>query len=198
MQQYPYNDAIPQASQKISSTQKPILNNFQSILELLSVNHVPFSSSDAGKHNFTSLQIQGSDASTSATQMAVYCKATPSGPNSAEIFYRYPSNGAIEQLTGNVGSGTFTDGYAYLATTVLMKWGTATGITTGANVITFPTTNGNPAFTTTPSEIYFSAATPYTQASGNSYISSSNNLQFTLQVGTSGFPTSIFWMAIGS
>lgn len=199
MANFPYNDAVPQSAQKISSTQNPILNNFQSILELLSVNHAPFNSPDAGKHYYTSLEFQGSDPSTSSTEMAVYCKATPSGPNAAELFYRYPSNGSVEQLSGNIGSvGTFTNGYSYLAPNVLMKWGTATGIVNGSNVIVFPTTNGNPAFSSTPSAIYFTTTNFYTQVSSSTYISASTSLQFTLQVGQSGFPTTIYWMAIGA
>lgn len=199
MTNFPYNDAIPQAAQKISATQNPILNNFQSILELLSVNHAPFNSPDAGKHYFTSLEFQGSDPATSASEMAVYCKATPSGPNDAELFYRYPSSGTVEQLSGNIGSvGTFTNGYSYLAPTVLMKWGTATGIVNGSNVIVFPTTNGNPAFSTAPSTIYFTPINYYSQVSSSTYATSSTNLQFTLQVGQSGFATSVYWMAIGA
>jgi len=197
MANFPYNDAVPQAAQKISSTQNPILNNFQSILELLSVNHAPFNSADAGKHYFTSLEFQVADPVTSATEMAVYCKATPSGPNAAEIYYRYPSNGVVEQLTGNIGSGTFTDGFAYLAPTVLMKWGTVSGIVTGANVIVFPITNSNPAFTTTPTNIYFTPTVFYTQISASTYVTAATNLQFTLQVGQAGFSTGIYWMAIG-
>ena len=196
---FSYNDNVPLATQKLSVTQDPILNNFQAILELLSVNHAPFNSPYAGQHLFTSLEIQGSDPATTATQMAVYCKATPSGPNTTEIFYRYPSNGTVNQLSGNIGSagGVFTNGYAYLAPTVLMKWGTATGIVNGANVIVFPTTSGNPAFTGTPSTIYFTPTTYYVQVSGSTYVTSPTNLQFTLQVGQAGFATTIYWMAIG-
>ncbi len=197
MAMFPYNDLVPQAAEKISSTQNPILNNFQSILELLSVNHAPFNSVDAGKHYYTSLEFQGSDPATSSTEMAVYCKATPSGPNLAEIYYRYPSSGTVNQLTGNIGTGTFTNGFSYLAPTVLMKWGTVTGIVSGANVIVFPTTDSNPAFTTTPTNIYFTPSAYYVQVSGSTYVTSATNLQFTLQVGQSGFSTSIYWMAIG-
>ena len=197
MQMFPYNDNVPLSTEKIASTQNPILNNFQSILELLSVNHAPFNSADAGKHYFTSLEIQGSDPVTSSTEMAVYCKATPSGPNAAEIYYRYPSNGTVNQLTGNIGSGTFTNGFTYLAPTVLMKWGTVTGIVAGANVIVFPTTDGNPAFSSPPTNVYFTPNVFYTQVSGSTYITSVTNLQFTLQVGQSGFSTGIYWMAIG-
>lgn len=192
-----YNDQTPRRNEKISITQNPILNNFQAISDLFAINHVPFTSDDAGKHNMTSLKFQNSDPSTSLTEMALYAKATPSGPNLGEVYYRYPDNGAIFQLTGNIGSGTFTNGYAYLAPTVLMKWGTASGIISGANVIVFPTTDTNPAFTTTPTNIYFTPAVFYTQVSGSTYVTSATNLQFTLQVGQSGFSSTIYWMAIG-
>lgn len=200
MATYTYTSNVPQASQKISATQSPIQNNFQAIAELINVNHVGFNDPvNFGKHTYLSLPFQVSDPLTTANQMVLYCKQTPSGPNAAEIYYRYPSNGSIEQLIGGSSSGVATNGYASMSSTVMIKWGTATGILGGStNIITFPTVGGIPAFTATPYSIYVSPAVNYSQVSGSVYVSASTTTQFTLQVNAVSFATSVYWIAIGA
>jgi hypothetical protein len=197
MSNFTYTANIPQASQKISSTQQPILNNFIAIQELLAVNHVGFSdTTNFGKHTFTTLPFQNSDPSTTSTEMALYAKATGS-PNAGEIFYRYPSNGTIAQLSGSSTGETSqtTDGYSYLPGSILMKWGQATGIVTGTNTIIFPTSN-IPAFTTSLYTVHYFPAVSYTPSTTCAYISSSSITQFVLEVpGT--MSTTISWLAIG-
>lgn len=194
---YTFATNIPQSGQKISSTQVPMQSNFQSISELIGVNHVGFTDSiNYGKHTYLSLPAQSMDPTTSASEMAIYCAAS-TGVNPYEIYYRYPSSGTIVQLSGSgTGTGAATSGYAYLSSTVFLKWGTSTGITTGANVITFPTGGGLPAFSSVYT-IYYTQASVATSYLIQSYISSSSTTQFTLQVPTSGFASSIYWLALG-
>ena len=197
---YTFSTNIPQSAQKVSATQAQIESNFQAIKELINVNHVGFTDAvNYGKHTFTSLPFQVSDPTTLSGEMALYCKQTVSGPNAAEIFYRYPSNGTVVQLTGNLTSGgAATNGYAYMSSTVFIMWGTATGIVNGSNTITFPTTSGYPAFSTTPYQIYFTAATNYSNLTSTApYISSSSTTQFTFQVNATNYATSIYWLALG-
>lgn len=201
MSNYTYSTNVPQANQKISATQAPIMSNFQAISEWANVNHVGFSdSTNYGMHTYTSLPFQMSDPSTLNGEMAVYCKATGS-PNVAEIFYRYPNDGSVVQLTGggsSGGAGAASNGYAYMSSTVFMKWGLATGIVSGANNIIFPVVSGYPVFSTTPYQLYFTPATNYTNFTTSvPYISSSNTTQFVLQVAATNYATSIYWMAIG-
>ncbi len=195
---YTFSTNIPQAAQKISATQAPIENNFLSISELINVNHVGFSDSvNFGMHTYLSLPSQGSNPTTSASEMAVFC-APSSGVNPYEIYYRYPSSGTIVQLSGSgTGTGAATSGYAYLSSTVFLKWGTATGIATGTNFITFPTGGGLPVFSSTPYQIYYTQASVASSYLIQSYISASSTTQFTLQVPSSGFATSIYWLALG-
>lgn len=195
---YTFSTNIPQAAQKISSTQVPILSNFQAINELIIENHVGFNdSSDYGKHTYLSLPSQSVNPSTAASEMAIFC-APSTGTNPYEIYYRYPSNGTIVQLSGSgTGTGAATSGYAYLSSTVFLKWGTATGITTGSNVVVLPTGGGLPVFSTTPYTIYYTQAGSASTYQVTSYISSSSTTQFVLEVPTSGFATSIYWLALG-
>ncbi len=198
---YTFSSNVPLSTQKISATQQPILSNFQAVADLINQNHVGFSdSTNYGKHNYTSLPVQSLDPVTNAGEMAVYSKSTPSGPNSAEIFYRYPSNGAIVQLTGGIsGAGASTQGYAFMSSTVFMMWGTATGIVNGSNIIIFSTTAGFPTFGSTPYQLYFTAQGNYSNLTTTSpYITSVTTTQFTFQVNAIGYATSIYWLAIGS
>lgn len=106
-----YNPAVPQGGQKVSDTQQSIENNFQDIYDLLAVNHVPFNIvNDFGKHSFVSYVNQSTDPSTSSTEMALYSKSVVNDPNLSELFYRYPSNGNIVQLTGVSSGGSSTSG----------------------------------------------------------------------------------------
>lgn len=197
-----FSTNVPQAGQKISATQSPIKNNFQAMNELINVNHYGFNDPiNYGKHTYTSLPFQISDPTTLAGEMAVYCKATGS-PNAAEIFCRYPSDGAVIQLTGggsSGGAGASDPGYSYMSSTLFMMWGTASGIINGANVIVFPTGGGFPTFGVSPYQIYFTAGITYTNLTTTvPYITSPTTTQFTLQVNATNYATSIYWLAIGS
>jgi hypothetical protein len=198
-----FSTNVPQSSQKIAATQAPIQSNFQAVSDLINTNHIGFNDPvNYGKHNYTSLPFQGSDPITVTGEMAVYSKSTPSGPNLGEIFYRYPSNGTIVQLTGGGnggGAGAASPGYSFMSTTVFMVWGLATGIvSSGFNTITFPTGSGFPIFGTTPYQIYFTANGNYSNQSAAAYISSPTTTNFVLTVPNSGYSTSVYWMAIGS
>lgn len=198
---YTYTSNIPQSNQTISSTQAPICSNFQAINEALSANHVSFLDSiNFGKHTYTSLQMQNSDPDTSLTQMAIYCKALASSTNGMELFYRYPNNGAVVQLTGSVGgtsANAATNGWSYLTSTLLMKWGTTTGIINGTNVITFPTAGGIPAFTSNVYSLQFNPSTNITSAvNPYPFLSATTTTTFTLTTFSTQI-TSVYWLAIG-
>lgn len=117
---YPYTPTVPQGNQQINNTQMPIKNNFQDIYDLLAVNHVAFNTPDTfGRHTLVSYVEQGVDPSTLSTEMALYSKSVTNDANGAELFYRYPSNGNIVQLTGvtNVptGGSSLTSGGTFTA-----------------------------------------------------------------------------------
>ena len=203
MANYTFSPNVPQASQKISTTQVPIMSNFQAISELINVNHVGFNNpTDFGKHTVTTFPFQVSDPTTLSGEMAVYSKSTPSGPNAAEIFYRYPSNGTVVQLTGGGatgGAGAASPGYSFMSPTVFMMWGLKTGVANGANTIVFPSGGGFPTFGTTPYQIYFTPTGNYTNTSTvYPYVNSFTTTQFNLQVNATNFATSVYWLAIGS
>ena len=195
-----YISNIPQASQYIRATQQPIKSNFSAISELLNVNHVGFSDADNfGKHNFTSLPLQGSAPATSATEMALFSMAASSS-NGIEIFYRYPSNGSTVQLTGAASGGnTNSPGFAYLSPTVFMMWGNTSVASSTSTVITFTSGGGFPTFGSAPYQIYYQPNTNFSNYSNvQAYISASTSADFTLTVPNANYATSVYWLAIGT
>lgn len=149
---YIYTDDIPQASQGMNLSQPQILANFQAIGELIGVNHISFNVNNSGKHNSTVMEFQSVDPGTASTDLALYSKATGS-PNVGEIFYQYPNDGSVNQLTpvSGTSSGTISatsgTGWCLFASGVLFKWGTATvNLQSNTINIIFPTGTGIPAY----------------------------------------------------
>lgn len=191
---YTFSTNVPKSGQLIKATQTPIQSNFQAINELISVNHVGFNDpNNFGKHNVTTFPAQTLDPSTLSGEMALYSKETPNGPNEVELFYRYPLNGAIVQLTGSsTANGAATDGFAYLSPTVFMKWGYAP---TGK--IVFPVIAGYPEFTQTPYQVYFTAANPYTPNEYSTpFATNISPTEFSM-AGYQNYSANVFWLAIG-
>jgi hypothetical protein len=144
---YTYTPNVPQPAQGLNTTQNPILNNFQAINELISVNHVGFNLTNFGKHSLLKLEVQTVDPSTTSNEIAVYARTTGS-PNPAEIFYRNPNNGTIVQLSGQTtptSTGTSGSGYVTFPNGSIMHWGTLTFNTPSGSAST-QTYNVTPGF----------------------------------------------------
>ncbi len=121
----PYNPTVPQGTQQINNTQVPIEVNFQSISDFVEVNHVGFNNSLEGKHTFISYVAQSTDPSTSANEMALYSKYVSGDTNLMEMFYRYPSNGTVVQLTGTTNYSTGTNGGTFPSHSGILNGATA-------------------------------------------------------------------------
>jgi hypothetical protein len=182
---YTYTEDTPQASNPMNNTAPVIRENFQAINELVAVNHVGFNSSDAGKHNYVSLEFQTDEPAVQSSQLTLYCQATGS-PNAAEIFYTYPANSSEDQLTDQdvvvtgtgTSYGTASQGYCTFPSGIFMRWGQAALKGTSNTTITF--TLGTPIYST---QILASAATPTTTGCNspigvqiNGYINTTNML----------------------
>lgn len=192
-----YTDNIPQGPNRIPATQKPINSNFQAINETLSVDHVGFNDVNQGKHKHLTLPFQVSVPTTTSNQMSLYAASTTDG-NGSEIFFTYPTATLGTPLTG-LGHEALpaAEGWCYLAGSVLMKWGNATGITTGANVITFPVAVGVPVFTSVFIAQYTPSSTYTIPSSGaGPYITNITTTGFTLNAPTT-ISSSVYWYAIG-
>jgi hypothetical protein len=129
--------------------------NFQAINELVGVNHVTFNQTNSGKHNFVSLELQSPAPAVQSSQLTLYSAATGS-PNPAEIFYSYPGNSTLEQLsdqtvpsTGTGTSfGTASQGYCTFPSGVKIRWGQQKTTNDSGGAGPFSFTSGTPAYTT--------------------------------------------------
>ncbi len=107
---YAYTNNVPQATQQRNSTQQPINYNFQDINQFIAVNHESFNTVDIfGNHTIVDFFAQNADPTTGANEIAMYSKPT-SDTNGQQLFYRYPNNGQIAQLTSASASGSTGDG----------------------------------------------------------------------------------------
>jgi len=155
-----YTPNVPQGNQQINNTQQPIENNFGDIAQLIAINHIGFNTANLfGTHNVVDFFAQSADPTTAASEIALYSKNVAGDANISELFYRYPNNGSVVQLTGS-GAGTqsgsgsgggqstslysYTSsaysgsivspaGYQYLANGIKLMWGIAPNITPTAS-----------------------------------------------------------------
>lgn len=202
---YTYTAATPQSTQQINNTQQSINYNFQDISTLFGVNHVPFNTADTfGRHNFINFVTQATDPSTAAAEMALYTKAVSGDTNDVELFYRYPSDGTVLQLTGSTsssgstgtGGGLFagispkvgypsTGSWQYLSNGILiMTWQVANGSATSGNGSTSPMSVYFPNSTNCYTYVGSSTMPTFTTAVYNLQMSSTNP-----QAETSLYPT---------
>jgi len=138
-----YQNNIPQPSDKLKDSQPAILANFQAIKTLIDVNHATFGAANEGKHKYINIPIVGAAPTTAASEMALYTK-TSTYTGNTEAFLRRESNGSeIEYSAAQFDY----NGWSMLPSGLLMKWGTATIVATGAYTVTFPVVATTPAFT---------------------------------------------------
>ena len=129
-----YNNAIPQASDRIKDSQSQILDNFAAIKTLVDINHVTFDAVNQGKHKYVSMPEQSSDPTTAANEVAIYTKAV-SGVS--QLFLRNEGDGSVVDWTSatKTSNGTTT-----LPSGLILKWGqSVTAPVTGITTITFGT-----------------------------------------------------------
>ena len=129
-----YDNNTPLATQAINQTQAPIRTNFDSLKQLIDINHVDFSDPvDFGKHFFIQLPDGYPKLATSALETGLYCK-DGAASNELELFFQReflgPDLGTpmTESKMNNAGA---TNGFTWLPSRVKIIWGTAT-ITGGA------------------------------------------------------------------
>lgn len=115
-----YTNNIPQATDRLSSSQTQILANFQEIDTYTQVDHVVFNDANQGKHKRSLYVQQAADHATGATECAIYAKAGTGG--ATNLFYRPPAAAAAIEFTYALKADP---GYTWLPSGILMQWGTA-------------------------------------------------------------------------
>lgn len=116
-----YKNDIPQAGDRIASSQNDILDNFIEIDTFVKVDHIDLNSANQGKHNKTTLVAQGADPVTAGNEVALFSKNGTDG--NPQLFYRAHSSGAVRELTHKT---TTNPGYTVLPSGIIMHYGSAT------------------------------------------------------------------------
>ncbi len=136
-----YNQNIPASTDLISTSQGDILANFQALYTFLNVNHVDFSSGNAGKHKWVDFPVQGSSPVIAVGDVALFNKN--SALTTANELFVTNSAGTEYAVTADDAA---TTGWCYLPSGLLVKWGVTSG--TGHDTIVFPVAATIPVFAT--------------------------------------------------
>lgn len=128
-----YTD-VPLGNQRIKDTQAPIRTNFSDLQTAFNVNHVALNAgADVGKHKFLTLPQQGSAPGATASEMTIFNQIYAL-TNNNQIFVKRGSAGTPFPITSSGGtSGVAGDGWSFLPSGLVAKWGV--GTTSGTSVV---------------------------------------------------------------
>ena len=135
-----YNENIPQPTDTLDQSQSDLLANFQAIKQLIDVDHGTFGSSEEGTHIKLTIPDSGGVPSFSGTDIGIYANVS-TFTSKNELFMR-PSDGGTDFPW--TGKDAATQGWTYLPSGILLKWGTAPS--NGDSTFVFPL-SPDPAFT---------------------------------------------------
>ena len=148
-----YDPTIPKATDLLSQSQSDILANFDAINMWVDVDHAGFGSPVEGKHNKVSFPVQppfpAPPPAFLAGEIGLYSllnslttKNELYVANSSTPTVRTPMTASLLSLTPNPGSNV--DGWTYLPSGLLIKWGSGTA--NGNTAFLFPVSVNTPAF----------------------------------------------------
>lgn len=144
-----YQENIPQPGDALQKSQGDLLGNFQSIKQLIDVNHSTFGSATEGKHSKVEIPNLATAPVFGAGDSGFFNNNTPlaGGLGSALFIVNPESGGGASATPITARKGKTGNGWSYLTNGVLLKWGT--GVGTGHFTIAYPVGATNPVFTTT-------------------------------------------------
>lgn len=190
---------VPLSGQTLAQTRDPIRTNFSTIDTAFSVDHVTYSDPNQGQHNKVTFNPQSSAPSFPVGDNGLYSK-TPAAPfplTGVNELFVVKNNGTAVPMTASLQS---TDGYSYLASGIIIKWGRVNIPTSNTNFTrTFPVAPNIPVF----NNCFVVVVTPLTGSGGSAapQVSNINNVGFDLysrEIGAFGTATGDFsYIAIG-
>lgn len=186
-----YSPNIPQPSDIPSQSQDLILQNFQSIDNAFTKNHIALSdTANRGLHKFLTMPIQGAAPGSAAAQGVFYTKTVA---GSSELFMERDGVATEIQLTsGGILAGS--PGYTFLPGPQRMMWGTF-NTTDGTHVITYAGI-GLPDFTGVPGTNTI-LLTPTQLGGGTVFFRAYNAANTGFTIDTGGV-TTYYFMVIGT
>lgn len=132
-----YNNAIPNATDRISDSQQPLKDNFASISTLVGINHVQFddASGDQGKHKWLAMPVQAPAPTGSflAGEVGMY-SFLDTITTKNELYLNITHQATVRQIPSTSSSlsivsspGNNTEGWSYLPSGHLIRWGPVSG-----------------------------------------------------------------------
>jgi hypothetical protein len=198
-----YNANIPQPTDAISDSQNDILDNFQSINTWVQVNHTGFDSPpNTGKHTVVELPQQAMATVTPVGEVAIECLSSAYNANGPELIYLPENAGARVEMTASLKA---TNGWTFLPSGLLIKWGRFLVAAAGTAVVPFPAGAGIPAYGMTVYNITFqvsngAATDPNWAITLNTATTTLANIGYNAVARDSAvatIPTFIYYYAIG-
>lgn len=143
-----YNPNIPQPTDTGATMQPAVLLNFGAISALIDVDHVDFAAVGAGKHKKVTFPVQPVIPVFAAGDIGLF--STQSATTGVNELYLYNVAGESTPISASILSTDPTpandsDGWTYLPSGLLLKWGSQT--VTGNQAILFPVAADIPVFT---------------------------------------------------
>lgn len=153
---YTFTPNTPNATDSMNVTQPLIHANFNSINELVDIDHIGFNvPNTVGCHQQLTMPMQLDIPVASPTDIVMFSQLTPDGDNAAELFGVWPS-GDVFQLS-NIGTTSgvtgSTSGWSQFPSGIIFKWGIISNLTVSSSstsytyTFDFPTDTGAPVFT---------------------------------------------------
>lgn len=125
---------LPQTGQSLDVTRNPIRNNFVYINDGFEVDHQNFNTVGAGKHNRVTFPNQSPAPTFTPPEVGLYNFINT--VSTVNELYISKSNGTQVPITA---SSQNTNGWCYLPSGLLIKWGTAAVNRNTLSTIAFPT-----------------------------------------------------------
>lgn len=149
-----YQQNIPAATDVKSQSQSDIQGNFQAIKTLIDINHVTFGSSDQGKHNLVTFPLTSTSPvapTFAATEEGLYNLVNATTGKNELYVHRQTVDAPTDvpftaSKLSNTAVASSDNGWTYLPSGMLLKWGFKSA-TTATVAVTPTVTSGGPNFT---------------------------------------------------
>ena len=135
-----YISTIPLATDQLSQSQSEIQENFNQINLFVNTDHVAFNVANQGKHNSVRMPVLGAPPAFTAGEMALWNEAlAESTQNELHVRKSNQAGDVSIPMTASVLGRSVTPigttGWTFLPSGILMKWGSAGGITGSGNLV---------------------------------------------------------------
>lgn len=208
-----YQSTIPQSTDQLSKSQGDLLNNFGAIMSLIDQDHVDFAAGtgNAGKHKQVTFPVQSPAPTFTGGDLGLYSFLSPTTAinelyinklNAASVNYQVQMTSSILSINAAPVYNAPGNGWSYLPSGILIKWGFVSPSIPNPVTVTYPTAATIPVF----NAVLCVQVTPWTNLAGDPNIAATlfgpptaTNFQLWTSPRTTTGTTAIqlFYLAVG-